>query len=102
VTRRKDRQTNNGELNRHQGSQEIKQDLENRPTLSLPKPPRARKENKGVPCCNSEGADEKVLVSGEMRGEVERGGELRCGHDKEGTVGGREGNQYEWDIKAVR
>jgi hypothetical protein len=28
--------TNNGELNGHQGSQEIEQKLENRPTLSLP------------------------------------------------------------------
>jgi hypothetical protein len=66
--------TDDGELDGHQESHDIKQDLKERPFRSFEEPPGAWGENESVPCCDGEGADKEVLVSREMGGEVERRG----------------------------
>jgi hypothetical protein len=66
--------TDDCELDGHQESQDIKQDLEERPFRSFEEPPGAWGENESVPGCNSESADEEILVSGEMGREIKRGG----------------------------
>jgi len=64
----------------------VEDDLENGPFLGLEEPPRTGAEDKSVPCCDGEGADEEVFVSRQVGWEVERGREK--GRDVWGAHGG--------------
>ena len=70
--------TDNSELDRHVESKDVEDDLERGPFLCAEEPPSPWRQDEGVPCSDGESTDEEVLVSGEMRREVEGGGEDVC------------------------
>jgi len=55
----------------------MEENLEDRPALGFEEPPSSRGEYKGVPCRDSEGADEEILVRAEMGREIQRVGKLK-------------------------
>ena len=84
--------TDNSELDRHVESKDVEDDLEWGPFLCAEEPPCPWRQDEGVPCSDGERTDEEVLVSREMRREVERRGEDVCWVDGHGglDVCGRE------------
>lgn len=86
--------TNDDELDRHEEPKEIEEDLEGWPALCLPETIRPREEDKGIPCCDGEGADQKVFVGAQMGGEVELVGELEARHGGE-REGRGEGKRFQ-------
>lgn len=67
--------TDDSELYRHKKTEEVEEDLQWGPFLGAEETPSAGRKNEGVPSRDGEGADEEVLLSGEMGREVEVGGE---------------------------
>ena len=49
----------------------MEENLQGRPFLGAEKTPGAGGKNEGVPGCNSEGADEEILLGGKMSRKVE-------------------------------
>jgi hypothetical protein len=75
------------EFGGHEVSQDVIDDFEDRPLFRLHQAPGARGEHERVPCGDGERADEKVLVGGEVRREIEvrreeRGNIEACAHDR--------------------
>jgi len=68
--------TDYDKLNGHEVSEEVEEDLEDGPTWGLEQAPGAGGEDEGIPCGDGECADEEVLVSTEVRREVQRRREL--------------------------
>ena len=91
--------TNYCEFNGHQESEDIEQGLEDGPFWGLEEPPGAWGKNEGVPGCDCECADEEILVSGEMRGQVEGRGQLEghCCGDGERAVRALATRKYQSD-----
>ena len=81
--------TDDSKLNRHEDAKKREENFKNRPARSLHEAPSPRGKNKCIPCSHSESADEKILVSAEMRREVERRREDWGGH---GVVGEETGD----------
>ena len=73
--------TDYDELQGHEVSEEVEEDLEDGPTWGLEQAPGTGREDEGVPCCHGECANEEVLVSAEVRGEIQRRRKLERGHD---------------------
>ena len=70
------RRTHDDELCGHEEAQGMEENLEGWPAWGSPETPGAGGEDKGVPCCDGEGADKEVLVCAQMRGQVELVGQL--------------------------
>jgi hypothetical protein len=66
------RRTGNSEANRHEEPDKVIDDFERGPFLSTKELPGPRGKNEGVPSGDGQRAYEKVLVSREVRRELER------------------------------
>jgi hypothetical protein len=61
-----------GKFDRHKQSNEVINNLKERPPLHTEEPPCARREDQGVPCRHGERAHEEILVCAQVGGKVER------------------------------
>ena len=59
-------QTDDSELDRHENTQEMEENLEHRPFASLHQTPCSRRKNQSIPSCDCQSADEEIFVSAEM------------------------------------
>lgn len=100
--------TNDSELCGNVETQEVVDELEERPALLLHEAPCAGREDEDIPGSDGEGADKEVLLGREVRGEVEGGrerdrgavaaaGVVACGGVARGVVHGREAGDGRWD-----
>ena len=90
--------TNDDELCRHPDLQEVEKELESGPSRHLPETEGAGGDDEGIPCCDSERANEEVLVRGQVRWEIElvrehQSGSTGVGHGGEGRRGGGGGRR---------
>lgn len=58
--------TDDGEFEGHEYAEEMEKDLENGPFASAHESPGPGREDESIPCCDSQCADEKILVCTEM------------------------------------
>jgi hypothetical protein len=73
--------TDDGKLEGHKDAQEVEKDLENGPFTGAHKAPGPWRQDQSVPCCDSQCADQEVLVGGQVRGQIEAVGKTGQGHD---------------------
>ena len=71
--------TNDDKFCRHEYPHEVEENLKRWPSWRSEEAPRPGREDQGVPCSNSESANKEILVSAQMRRQVEgRGEDRRC------------------------